>query len=512
MNIPHSKPTFQVAEAFRRSKERQNEMDHNTQYEPHNDNKAPFCLGHPAHALQPEEVICRVCGSLANQTTLGIYQVQKLLGIGRSGRAYLAHHQRSGQPVTIKLAPSQTANPELWESVRREVRMTTALRHNSIRSVFSCGTWSPELKIGASPFHTLQAAASNTYLLTLCQFIPGTLDHFIAYLQKGEYQRALYEQGSSPRALLIHVLQQIGMALHAIHTHGTVHGAVIPGNILFTSYERVWVADFGLARLQAAPSPYLAPELYTAAQASQQGNVQAYWNAVNPASDQYMFAILCQQLFTQTLPRQQYEALQPVITRATHPKPERRYPTLELMVQDLLMLISRAEQKPAQAPVAPIHNQAGAQLVGAGSSPAHRTGSIPRSSPQNFTPIPGYADGPLTPSLPATPLTPAIPLTAEDWEKRGDKLFALHDYEEALKSYHRAVEVHGERAHIWLALGDTYFALARHKEALMAYEQAVYLNPNDPQSWANRGTALDELGRHREALDCYERSEQLCSV
>jgi cytochrome c-type biogenesis protein CcmH/NrfG len=389
--------------------------------------------------------------------------------------------------------------------------MTTALRHNSIRSVFSCGTWSPGQKIGegSSPLHMQHAPAANTYLLSLCQFVPGTLDHFIAYLQKGEHQRALQEQGSSARALLIHVLQQIGMALHTTHTRGTVHGAVIPGNILFSSYERVWLADFGLARLQPAPSPYLAPELYTAAQASQQGNIQAYWNAVHPASDQYMFAILCQQLFTQILPRQEYEALQPVINRATHPKPERRYPSIELLMQDLLMLTSQASQKPVQSQV---QSRSGQQLVAAGSSATRGSVSMHGgNSSQKFTPLPAYAAGPLTPSLPATPLTPAIPLTAEDWEKRGDKLFALHEYEEALKSYHRAVEVNGTRAHIWLALGDTYFALGRYKEALMAYEQAVYLNPNDPQTWANRGTALDELGRHREALDCYERSEQLRS-
>jgi tetratricopeptide (TPR) repeat protein len=505
---------LQMEEASRRSKERQNEMDHNTQYEPQNGNRASFCLGHPSHALQQEEVICRVCGALAAQTILGAYQVQKLLGIGRSGRAYLAQHQGSSQPVTIKLSPSQTANPELWEAARREVRMTTALRHNSIRSVFSCTTWSLEQKMrdGSSPNHMRQASASNMYLMTLCQFIPGTLEHFVAYLQKGENQRALYEKGHSPRTLLIHVLQQIGMAAHTAHTRGTVHGAIIPGNVLFTSYERAWLADFGLARLQPAPSPYLAPELYTAAQASQQGNVQAYWNAVNPASDQYMFAILCQQLFTQTLPRQEYEALLPIINRATHPKPERRYPSVELLVQDLMMLTSRSAPQPSQMQT---QSSSGAHLMAAGSMSGTASRgpiSMHSSSGQSFTPIPGYAAGPLTPSLPATPLTPAIPLTAEDWEKRGDKLFTLHDYEEALKSYHRAVEVNGDRAHIWLALGDTYFALGRHKEALMAYEQAVYLNPNDPQTWANRGTALDELGRHREALDCYERSEQLRSA
>ncbi|WP_161977925.1 serine/threonine protein kinase [Dictyobacter kobayashii] len=315
------------------------------QYEPQAGSKALFCLGHPSHALQPEEVVCRVCDALAAHTTLGIYEVQKLLGIGRSGHAYQAIHQRSGQPVAIKLFPAFMANPELWEAARREVRVTTALRHSSILSVFSCSTWSPEQLDGGSGAHyEWPSDSTSMYLLTLCQYIPGTLSHFVNYLQKGENQQALYEHGSSPRALVIHVLQQIGSALATAHARGIAHGALVPGNILFSSYERVWVADFGLARLQPPPAPYLPPELYAAAQASQQGNVQAYWKAANPASDQYMFAMLCQQLLPQTLQKQDYEPLLPVLNRAIHPKPERRYPSLQLLIQDLVALTGRPAQ------------------------------------------------------------------------------------------------------------------------------------------------------------------------
>ncbi|GHO82026.1 protein kinase family protein [Dictyobacter formicarum] len=490
-------------------------MDHNTQYEPQAGPRAPFCLGHPSHALRPEEVICSVCGALAAHTTLGIYEVRKLLGTGRSGHAYQAVHQRSGQPVAIKLFPAYTANPEQWEAARREVRVTTALRHSSILSVFSCSTWSLEQLDGGSGVHFERSSSglTNLYLLTLCQYIPGALRHFVAYLQNSENQQALYEHGSSPRALMMHVLIQIGSALTAAHTRGLAHGALVPGNILFSSYDRVWVADFGLARLQPPPSPYLASELYTAAQASQQGNAQAYWNAVSPASDQYMFAALCQQLLPQTLQRQDYEPLLPILNRALHPRPERRYPSLHLLIQDMVALTSRpthpaVSQQFKQPQIAASKHQSAPSSVS--SSGVQKASSPNNSAP--LTPIPTFSSGPLTPALPATPITPAIPLTPEDWEKRGDKLFTMRDYDEALKAYHRAIEVNAGKASIWLALGDTYFALERYKEALMAYEQAMHINPNDPQIWLNRGTVLDALGRHQEALDCYERADQLRSA
>ncbi|GCF06974.1 protein kinase family protein [Dictyobacter arantiisoli] len=482
----------------------------------------PFCLGHPSHTLLPEESICRICGALAAHTVIGVYEVQKLLGTGKSGYAYLAQHQRSGQPVALKLFPPQAAQTELWEAARREVRIATSLRHPSILSVFSCNTWSPEQKMSSSGIQDRYQTLSNMYLLTLCQYIPGSLKHFVTYLQQAENQRALREHGTSVKALLLHVLQQIGSAVQAAHARGIVHGALLPGNILFTSYERAWVADFGLGRLQPPPAPYLPPELYAAAQASQQGNFQAYWNMANPASDQYMFAVLCQQLFSQTLHSTDYEPFLPVLNRAMHLKPERRYPALSLLVQDLLTLSTQASGiRPAQSPrPAPGNqgNQKNYPLTPPASlppvnprGPAGNSGSGgPRSS--GVTPLPAFASGPLTPALPATPLTPTMSLTAEDWEKRGDKLFTMHDYEEALKAYHRAVEVNWNNAHTWLALGDTYFALERHKEALMAYEQAMYLNPNDAQIWLNRGAILDVLGRHQEALDCYERADQLQSA
>ena len=478
-----------------------------------------FCLGHPTHPLHAGEMICRICGTLASGAEIGIYQVQKLLGTGRSGQAYLAVHQRSGQPVAIKLFPLEPNTTDLLEAARRELRITTSLRHPSIISVFSSTNWTPEQPRTPRLARDLRPVKSQqeSYLLTLCQYIPGTFQRFIAHYQQRETQRALYERGISTAALLAGIIHQAGSALSAAHARNIVHGALVPGNFLFASHDRVWIADFGLARLHPPPPPYLSPELYSASHATTHGgNPAAYWRSVTPASDQYTFAIICQQLISQMLHAHDYEPLVPVLQRATQQRPERRYPNLDLFVQDLLTLMqsehatARRGQSAGQAVNKAYPTTPAAMLQPAlprGPMPSSGSGGYGPLTPQQ--PITGLPDSPLTPALPATPLTPAHPQSLEDWEKRGDKLFTLRNYEEALQAYHRALEINGEKPLLWLALGDTYFALERYKEALMAYEQAMYLNPDDPQAWSNRGTTLDALGRHQEALDCYDRADQL---
>jgi tetratricopeptide (TPR) repeat protein len=339
--------------------------------------------------------------------------------------------------------------------------------------------------------------APEEYLLTLCQYVPGTLQRFIAHYEKSETLLALRRQGISPLSRLITLVQQAGDALSAAHTRGIVHGALTPGNILIDGREHLWITDFGLARLHPSPTPYLAPELHAIARTSIQRNTTApFWDAVTPASDQYMLGILCQQIFAHLLRPADYEHLQPVLQCATNPKPAQRFASIDIFIHEL------ANQETRNNTPTPIRNGKYTQNL-----------AMPLLLPGGRPPQPTPAEQELYDKTVkynlAASMPQSTPSPVDDWEKLGGKLFTQHDYEGAVKAYRRALEFDAHKSTCWLALGDTYFALENHREALGAYERATQLNPDDPQGWSNRGTVLDALGRRKEALECYERADQL---
>lgn len=453
-----------------------------------------ICLGHPSHPTQAEEVICRICGNLVAGVSLGVYQVQHLLGSGRNGKAYLATHLRSRQPVVIKLFPPDPTSMGLWDGARREVRIATTLRHPSLLPVFSSTTWQPGVHPGTTrPLHELMTAypEQETFLLTLRQYVPSTLAHFIAHYEKNEVHLSLRRRGIEPLSHLLHLLHQAGSALSAAHARGLVHGSLVPGNVLVDNQEHLWVADLGLSRLHPPPAPYLAPELYGVSRACiQAGNMAPFWNAATPASDQYMLAILCQQLFARLLRPIDYDFLLPVLQCASNPKPTQRFASMDIFLHELATQSIRSHALPSTHSSG-IHGEI-RQIQQQATTLADRHPQEQYNKTINYQ---------LASSLPESPV--------DDWEKLGGKLFTSHDYSGAVKAYLRALELDGKRATTWLALGDAYFALEKYADALGTYEQALQLNPNDSLAWSNRGTALDALGRRKEAVECYERADQL---
>src|SRR5260370_23824590 len=124
-------------------------------------------------------------------------------------------------------------------------------------------------------------------MLTLSKYIHVTLARFIAHFDQRD-QRRTADEGAALISRLVNLIQQAGSALSAAHSRGIAHGALVPGNMLVDGHNHLWIADFGLARLHPPPHPYLAPELYAASSASTASrDMSAYWDATNPASDQY---------------------------------------------------------------------------------------------------------------------------------------------------------------------------------------------------------------------------------
>ncbi len=508
--------------------ERLKEMDRSTHNDGTRESVTACCLGQPPHPMHDSEIICSICGTLASGAQLGVYQVQQLLGQGRSGKAYLAVHLRSRQPVVVKLFPPDATTMGLWDVARREVRTIASLQHPSLLPVYSCTLWSPDQDRNNSRSLNEMMLSYNgraQYLLTLCQYTSSSLPRLIAHYERQENK--LSGDTGALLSRLLYFIKQIGEALSTLHMRDLAHGAVVPGNILLATQERLLLADSGLARLHAPSPPYQPPELQTLlTRCMQSGNMTALWNAANPASDQYMLAVLCQQLFARLLQPDDYRHLLPVLQYAMNPQVTRRFASIDIFLHEMSMQGSRSRPFPASSYTNPgmSGNMAAlpAPRAARSSSPSNpalttQTSTAAATRPSNPalltrtpTPEPARASSSDWYDQMLVYHPPTLSNSSEeDWEKIGGKHFTSHNYEAALKAYLRALEVDTGKATLWLALGDTYFAMSHYAEALKTYEQALTLNPDDATSWNNRGAALDALGRHKEAAQCYDRAEQL---
>ncbi len=95
------------------------------------------------------------------------------------------------------------------------------------------------------------------------------------------------------------------------------------------------------------------------------------------------------------------------------------------------------------------------------------------------------------------------------WLIRGITLSSLGRYEAAVASCDKALELQPNDYLTWFIRGIGLFSLGKSKEALTSYEQALKLQPNNHDIWYNRALLLDLLGKSEEALTSYEQALEL---
>ncbi|RAM48686.1 MAG: hypothetical protein C6Y22_26465 [Hapalosiphonaceae cyanobacterium JJU2] len=95
---------------------------------------------------------------------------------------------------------------------------------------------------------------------------------------------------------------------------------------------------------------------------------------------------------------------------------------------------------------------------------------------------------------------------AEVWIEKGNQLFHLRRYEEAIASYDKAVEIKPDYYQAWYNRGVALGLLERYEEAIASYDKAVEIKPDYHEAWCGRGVALDQLGQYEEAIASYDKA------
>jgi serine/threonine-protein kinase len=151
----------------------------------------------------------------------GQYTLERELGRGGTATVYLAHDQKHGRPVAVKVL-----RPDVTEALGaarflREIRIAARLTHPNILSVHDSG----------------KAA--------------GFLYYVMPYVAGDTLRERLRRDGRLPLEDALTIAREIADALSLAHGEGIVHRDIKPENILFGAGHAI-VADFGIAKALSA--------------------------------------------------------------------------------------------------------------------------------------------------------------------------------------------------------------------------------------------------------------------
>ena len=286
--------------------------------------------------------------------TFGPYRIDRQLGAGGMGAVFVAHDQRLGRQVALKVLLGHHAqDPAFLQRFEHEATVMARLDSPHVLSIYDHG------RIDGWPYLVTQYAAG------------------------GDLGSLIRERGPLPAPLAARVCSQVAEALVAAHAVGVLHRDVKPANVLLRDVGldrldrlHVYLADFGVASTGSTGSTGLTTA----------GAVAGTWNYLaperaqgapgSPASDVYSVGCLLWETLTGAPPYAGSDVevamahlhdpvpqlaqvddvtarANPVLARALAKDPARRQPSA-LVLREELRALSPSSVTPSFSGAAPL--------------------------------------------------------------------------------------------------------------------------------------------------------------
>ncbi len=268
-------------------------------------------------------------GALTGTVLSRRYRLEQKLGSGGMSTVYLARDETLERWVAAKVLHREISDePDQIERFSREARAVAQVSHPNVVAVIDAGEDS------GRPYIVFEYVEGETLKQRIDRLGQLPLDEAAAYAI------------------------EVGRGLQAAHARRLVHRDVKPQNVLIDAEGRAKVTDFGIAReleqdgltktgRVLGTTDYVSPE-------------QAMGQGVDARSDIYSLGVLIYEMLTGEVPFQAENlvgvamkhvnekmpnvqrrrpevsaALAAVIERATEKKPDKRYPDMQAMLDDL---------------------------------------------------------------------------------------------------------------------------------------------------------------------------------
>ena len=197
----------------------------------------------------------------------GRYRLEALLGRGGMAEVWRAEDSKLGRSVAVKIIlADHAADRSFVERFLREARVVASLQHPNILPVYDFGE-------------------------------EGGLPFLVMPLLEGGTLRDRMQEGPVPIARAALWMAQLAGALDAAHEAGILHRDVKPANVLLGKGDRIFLADFGIAKMLetatglTATGMVVGTPLYMAPE-------QAQGKPASPASDRYALAVIAYELLS----------------------------------------------------------------------------------------------------------------------------------------------------------------------------------------------------------------------